>query len=197
VNLATWKHPGTKQAHMIDFMPKRKGQRQLCRDVRVCRSAWCWSDHHLVRGKIQLKIPRKKKCDTSVPLAVHTLSRKDSSLNRVCVKLLLQHPHCTDDQPEDSWERPKRCIVEAAEEWLDAVDTLMPLVKAKTEAYCSFLHDHTTSSKKEFRQHQRTLKKAVDEAKVAQIGKVITEAECAMKDGKQRWMSTWLLCVGR
>ena len=45
-----------------------------------------------------------------------------------------------DDQPEDNWERLKKCIVEAAEEclgrarkrqpdwFLDATDALMPLV---------------------------------------------------------------------
>ena len=66
VHLATWKHPATKQAHMIDIVLMRKGERRLCRCVRVCRSACCWSDHHLVRGKVQLQIP-KKKVDTRFP----------------------------------------------------------------------------------------------------------------------------------
>ena len=84
-----------------------------------------------------------------------------------------------DDQPEDNWERLKKCIVEAAEDclgqarkrqpdwFLDVTDTLMPLVAAKRRAYCRFQHDHNTSSKKEFRRHQRIVKKAVDEAKEA------------------------------
>ena len=89
-----------------------------------------------------------------------------------------------DDQTEDNWERRKKCIVEAAEEclgrarkrqpdwFLYATDTLMLLVAAKRRAHCRFLHDHNTSSKKEFRQHQRTVKKAVDEAKEAWISRV-------------------------
>ena len=163
VYLATWKHPATKQAHMIDFVLMRKGQKRLCQDVRVCRSACCWSDHHLVRGKVQLQVPRKKKVDTRVPLAVHSLSGKDrrKEFQQTLCQLLL-----------------KKCIVETAEDclgrarkrqpdwFLDATDTLMPLVAAKRRAYCRFLHNHDTSCKKEFRRHQRIVKKAVDEVKM-------------------------------
>ena len=194
VHLATWKHPATKQAHMIDFVLMRKGQRRLCRDVRVCRSACCWSDHHLVRGKVQLPIPRKKKVDARVPLAVHSLSSKDcrEEFQQTLCQLLLQHPHCVDDQPEDNWERLKKCIVEAAEDclgrarkrqpdwFLDATDTLMPLVATKRRAHCKFLHDHNTSSKKEFRRHQRIIKKLWMKQR---------EAELARNNGKQRWTS--------
>ena len=48
--------------------------------------------------------------------------------------------------------------------FLDAINRLMPLVTAKRRAYSRFLHAHTTSSKV-FRQHQRIVKKATDEAK--------------------------------
>ena len=155
-------------------------------------------------GNIQ--IPRKKKDDTRVPLAVHSLSSKDcrEEFQQTLCQLLLQHPHCVDDQPEDNWGRLKRCIVEAAEDclrclgwaskrqpdWLlEAIDTLKPSVAAKRRAHSKFLHDHTTSSKKEFRQHQRIVKKAVDEAKEAWISRVTREAETARKNGKQRWTS--------
>ena len=190
VHLATWKHPATKQPHMIDFVLMRKEQRRLCRDVRICRSACCWSDHHMARGKIQLQIPRKKKGNAHVPLAVHALSSRDCRENfqQTLCQLLLQHPHCVNDQTEDNWERLKSSIVEAAEEclgrarkkqpdwFLDAVETLMPLVDAKRSAHCRFLREHTTSSKKEFRRHQRIVKKAVDEAKEAWISRVTREA---------------------
>ena len=69
----------------------------------------------------------------------------------------------------------------------------MPLVAAKRRARCRFLHDHNTSSKKEFRQHQRTVKKAVDEAKEAWISRVTREAELAKKNGKPRWKSIRVL----
>ena len=65
----------------------------------------------------------------------------------------------------------------------------MPLVTAKRNAHCRFLKTLTTAAKKEFRRHQRLVKKAVDEAKEEWIRRVIREAECARRDGKQRWMS--------
>jgi len=44
------------------------------------------------------------------------------------------------------------------------------------------------------------LKKAVDEAKEEWIGRVMREAECARRDGKQRWASIrklqWLMWDG-
>ena len=89
---------------MIDFVLMRKGQRRLCQYARVCRSACCWSDHRLVRGKVQLQIPRKKKVDAHVPLAVYSVSSKDcrEEVQQTLCQLLLQHPHCVDDQPEET-----------------------------------------------------------------------------------------------
>ena len=70
----TWVHPATKQTHIIDFVMMRRDQQQLCTDVRVYRSACCWADHYLVKGKLMLCFFRKQKNGvTSVPLAVHLL----------------------------------------------------------------------------------------------------------------------------
>ena len=172
VHLATWKHPATKQSHMIDFVLMRRGQRQLCSDVRVYRSACCWSDHYMVKGKIRLQLPRKKKSGTYVPLAVHTLDSKDKreELQRSMDQCLMRHPHKESGPPEENWEVLRKCIMETAEEcvgrarkkqpdWFsDAFDMLMPLVTAKRRALCRFLQSGTTAHKKEFRRHQRIVK---------------------------------------
>lgn len=73
----------------------------------------------MVRRKVQLQIPSKKKGDTHVPLTVHTLSSKDcrGELQQRLCQLLL-HPHCVDDWPEDNWGCLKRDITEAAKECL-------------------------------------------------------------------------------
>ena len=78
VHLGTWTHPATKQAHMIDFVMMRRDQRQLCTDVRVYRSACCWTDHYLVKGKLMLNFSRKQRSNvTCVPLVVHLLRGQD------------------------------------------------------------------------------------------------------------------------
>ena len=123
----------------------------------------------------------------------------------------LAAPYYEDSHPENNWEQLKKCIMESAEEcigrakrkqpdwFLDSFATLMPLVTAKRKAHTRFLQNPTTAAKKEFRKHQRAVKKAVDEAKEEWIGKVTREAELARRDWKQRWKTSdscrWLLWI--
>ena len=185
-HLATWMHPATKQMHMIDYIMMRSDQRQLCRDVTVCRSACCWTDHFMVRRKIQLHLPKSKRNPaTTTPLAVYTLNSEEHReiFQKNLDHRLLQHPHQPDGSLESNWPQLKDCIMESAEEcighkkkkqpdwFLDSIDTLMPLVTAKREAHLKFLQTPTSTTRKEFRKHQRAVKRAVDEAKEAWIGK--------------------------
>ena len=63
--------------YMIDFVMMRRDQRQLWADVRVYRSACCWMDHYLVKGKLMLSLPRKQRNSVAcVPLAVYRLSSR-------------------------------------------------------------------------------------------------------------------------
>lgn len=41
IHLATWKHPATRQMHMIDYVVMRAEQRAFCLDVQVMRGATC------------------------------------------------------------------------------------------------------------------------------------------------------------
>ena len=61
IHLATWKHPATKQSHMIHYVVMRAEQRMLCTDVQVMRGASCWSDHHMVRVKVRIGLPCQQK----------------------------------------------------------------------------------------------------------------------------------------
>ena len=46
--------PATKLTRMIDFVIMRRDQWQLRTDIRVYRSACCWTDHYLVKGMLML-----------------------------------------------------------------------------------------------------------------------------------------------
>ena len=62
----------------------------------VCVHACCLTDHHIVKGKIQLQLPRKKnRCKTNVPLAVHLLSSKErrEEFEHYMSQSLKQDPH--------------------------------------------------------------------------------------------------------
>ena len=68
-----------KQSHIINFVMMRRDQRQLCSDVREYRSACCWTDHHMLKGKIQLQLPRKKnRCKTKLITMGKQLRHEDS-----------------------------------------------------------------------------------------------------------------------
>ena len=59
-------------------------------------------------------------------------------------------------------------------DWFNnANDTLIPPVTAKWKAYCRFLQTYTLQDKKEFRWHQRIVKKAVYEAKEEWISRIL------------------------
>ena len=101
----------------------------------------------------------------------------------------------------NTWFEKKQChLATAAEatvglgrrkqpEWfLDAADTLQPVIDEKNAAYTRYLPMNTVAAKKEFRRHQRVLKQAIDAAKEEWICGVSDVAEKAKKDGRQRWM---------
>ena len=82
MHLATWKHPAMQQSHTIDFVVKRIEQWKLCGDVRVCRSACCWTDHYLVRGKVCYSSPGARRARAVVPwlsTSLATVTTENSS----------------------------------------------------------------------------------------------------------------------
>ena len=56
-------------------------------------------------------------------------------------------------------------------------------------AFESFLRSPSLATKRSFRQLQRKVKRAVDEARESWIAKVAADGEAAVKDGKTRWES--------
>ena len=112
MHLATWKHPATKQSFMIDYIVMRAGQRKLCTDVQVMRGATCWSDHHMIRGKVRIKLslPKKSRA-TALPIAVHTFSDPDqrSTYREKLDESLSEQPHSPGNSAEEGWNTLKEC----------------------------------------------------------------------------------------
>ena len=72
VHLATWKHPATKQSHMIDYVVMR-AEHATCVLHRVMRGANCLSDHYM-RERMRIELPhQQKERPSALPFAVHTL----------------------------------------------------------------------------------------------------------------------------
>ena len=83
----------------------------------------------------------------------------------------------------------KKCIVTAADEtlgrswkkqpdwFLENADKLKPIIEAKNKARNRMLQSNTEANQKQFRNHQRKVKKAVDAAKEEWVCRVATNAE--------------------
>ena len=203
VHQGTWTHPATKATHMIDFIMMRANQRVHCRDVRVMRGANCWTDHLLVRAKLNVTAihrPSKSRKERA-PFAVEKLriSTVRAEYSEALEHLLQDKPHTEGEDTEKSWETLKSCIQEAAgktigrrgrlqPEWFeDSTEDLMPLIEAKNNAHTKALQSGQPADKKTFRRCQRRVQKAVAEAKEKWICSLASDAENAVKDGRSRW----------
>ena len=170
--------------------------------MQVMRGANCWSDHHMVRTKVTIHFPRVEKLPTNaIPIAVHALQGAvcREAYQQKVVKCLTNQPHtCSSDKSaEDNWSTLRGCVISAAEatvgrgrrkqpEWfLDAADTLQPVIDEKNATYTRYVQMNTVAAKKEFRRHQRVVKQAIDAAKEEWICRVSDDAEKAKKDGRQ------------
>ena len=193
IHHGTWTHPATKKCHMTDFVVMRTGQKCYCKDVQVMRGANCWTDHKLVRAKLNIVVPRYagRKEKSCIPFAVHELStsaRRDEYQESL-KQHLLDRPHNDDDTAERNWDALKYCIVTVAEEsvgrgkrkqpeWFEeSSELLVPLIEAKNEAQLKALRSNTTANRKIFRRHQRAVKAAVDKAKEDRICRVAREGK--------------------
>ena len=91
---------------MIDFVMMRADQRVLCRDVKVMRRADCWSDHMLVRVKLNVVVKHYGKNKDKIPksFAVYKLN-VEAIRNEFCESLaewLKSKPHVDDGTAEEN-----------------------------------------------------------------------------------------------
>ena len=129
IHQGTLSHPATKKVHMIDFIMMSADQRVLCRDVRVMRGADCWSDHMLVRAKLNGVVKRYGKSKDKIPKPLHFISLMLNLSGIICESLaewLKSKPHVDDGMAEENWEALKACVVGAAEESLGRAGKKQP-----------------------------------------------------------------------
>ena len=198
----TWTHPATKKSSMIDFVVVRSAQRCHCLDVQVMRGATFWTDHKLVRVKLRLDLrgSRGRQGRRAPPIAVWKLT--DASVREVYCRELsdrLEGVGCDDAcGAEAGWEQLRDCVVTSAVkvvccghrrqlDWfLESEQQLSPLLAAKRQAWDQVLCDDSSSSHQRFRQCERKVKRAVQDAKEACIKKT-AEAANVDQDRKGHW----------
>ena len=153
---------------------------------------------------MRVGLPRQQKKRTTLPFAVHTLHCKEQrqAYQQALEEQLRDHPITPDKTTEHNWNTLKSCIITTADaivgrgrkkqpDWfVQATDTLQPLLDAKKRVQDKVLQAINTANRREFWEHQRTVKCAVDAGKEEWISELASIAEKARKDGKQRWTCT-------
>ena len=101
----TWMHPRSRQWHMLDYAVVRQRDRRDVLITRCMRGADCWSDHRLLRSKMNLQLALKKKTARSKPLRKLNIARISSNMETLKQNL------------QESLSNIKQTHVSLEEEW--------------------------------------------------------------------------------
>ena len=196
----TWKHPATKQYHMIDFVLMHRHQRARCHDVAVVRVANCFTDHFMVRARIAFGVTQRRSmrsCNKPCKIAVERLSdprtcktfQKDiedglftkcestataeGKSNTICD--CLQE---TSDQVLGPWGRVQ------SDWFLQALPGIQAILDEKNKCHMAMVQKDIRVSRSRFRASQKRVAKTVRQAKEQWIGRLSKAADDSDRDSK-------------
>ena len=118
IHKKTWKSPEGETENEIDYICISKRWQSALKDVRVCRGADVGSDHHLVKGKVQLKLKKLGKHNPVKPFAIEKLKEVQTSTQ---FQLKLSNKFQALDKAgdyEEQWAMFREAVVSVAEEQL-------------------------------------------------------------------------------
>ncbi|XP_076447193.1 uncharacterized protein LOC143284443 [Babylonia areolata] len=118
----TWMHPRSKQWHMLDYVIVRQWGRGDVSITRCMRGAVCWSDHRLVRSKMNIRLARKLQPARQKPprkLNIHRLPITKDVLQQQIQVTLHEIPASTD--VEEVWSTFRDAVYTAAADTLGFV----------------------------------------------------------------------------
>ena len=175
----TWQHPGSKQWHCIDYVIMRQNQRRLCCDVTVLRSADCWTDHKLLRARLQLKTPtRPAKSKTRRRYDVAALvndSVREEYNKRIREAIVGEWKK--EENGVRKWEIMRDGMMSAAEsvlgwenrrqpDWFrDNITVLQQLITKRNKLFNQWLQTHHHSDRQRYVAQRRAVAKEVKRAK--------------------------------
>ena len=102
----TWMHPRSRQWHMLDYAIVRQRDRRDVQVTRCMRGADCWSDHRLVRSKMNIQLAWKKTTARDKPLRKLNIARLIP--NKEALQRSLQESLSNIEQEHDGLEEDWR-----------------------------------------------------------------------------------------
>ena len=99
----SWKHPRSNRWHLLDYIIVRQADRKEVQVTRAMRGATCWTDHNLIRSKVNIELrPKQRKQAPSRKLNIKALDA-DTNIQKLRQELatnLSELPHS--DSVEES-----------------------------------------------------------------------------------------------
>ena len=166
----TWMHPRSRQWHMVDYVIVPQRDRRDVHITRCMRGADCWSDHRLLRSKMNIQLARKKKTARIKPfrkLNIARLTPNMEALQRSLQESLsnIEREH---GSLEEEWRSFREAVYSAAadtlgfgrkqRDWFDKNgEDIQRLINKLHKARKDHLDDKISSKKKQDYQQARQL----------------------------------------
>ncbi|CAG2233590.1 unnamed protein product [Mytilus edulis] len=200
-DVSTWVSPNGKVKNQIDHILINKKWRSSLLDVKVKRGADVYSDHHLVIGKIRLKL-RKNKCKTPSKIIDFGKLKQPEIQQNFNIELKNRFEVLQLEENEidinSKWQHMSEIYLKTSEdilgyknkerkEWISektwALIMERKLLKSKTNQATGEQQERT---KDLYNSKEKEVKKNAKADKKAYIDKIAEEAENASKVGDMR-----------
>lgn len=196
IHKGTWKHPRSQKWHLIDFIIIKQHYKSDLADSRVLRSADCWTDHKLVRAKLNLRFhistqrrrrnipPRLKTARLSVPEIKQQLEEAIAS----------RLPNIDSTSLEQHWQDLKSTLYDTSREilglqnrnhrdWFDENEpTIRDLLKKKQQSFEALLQNESPENRKRYRlarnNCQRELRRMKNQWWLDRAAEIESYAQC-------------------
>ena len=167
----TWMHPRSKQWHLLDYVIVRQRDRRDVHITRCMRGADCWSDHRLLRSKMNIQLARKNKSARGKPLRKLNITCIPSNREEMQAKIeeALEDISITGEDVEDDWRNFKEAVYNSAastlghverkhRDWFDENDAeISKLIDNLHKAHNAYIGDKACEKKKQDYHHARQL----------------------------------------
>ena len=158
----SWMHPRSHHWHLLDYVITRKKDQQDVKITRAMRGAECWTDHRLIRSKLNLVIRPKINVRNQKPqkrFDVRKLQGDEQMQQRLNSELSQAHFEQTYQNGEAHWAAFKDSTFKVVEDvvgfskrkhqdWFDENDNeISALLEQKNAAYRAWLSDPLSERK--------------------------------------------------
>ncbi|CAI2737188.1 unnamed protein product, partial [Dicrocoelium dendriticum] len=194
-DIATWTHPRSGHAHLLDYVIVRQRDMREVRMTRVLRGAECGTDHKLVRTKLYIYFRKSMYCTPAVNrrkfniLSLGTVAKR-TELEKAMAARLCGDVDCI-ATVGDLWHHIRDQVTAAAEEtigranckrpdWFDDNNvTIDALVSEKNAAFAAHVADPSDLGKSsQFRKLRRRLTRELRRIKNAWWTEKAKQMEC-------------------